>query len=84
MPKSYTKTCPSTLDEFILAREHFEEMIQRLQIKQLTNHHDEIENRLQKDEQELCRLLFQSALDVMARTVSLDPQYDAPDAGDAS
>ena len=42
-------------------------MIQRLQIKELTHHHhDEIENRLQKDGQELCRLLFQSALDVMA------------------
>ncbi len=54
MPESYTKTCSTTLDEFTLSREYFEEIIQRLQIEQLTNQDlDEVENGLQKDGQEL-------------------------------
>ncbi len=65
MEKAYTKTAPSTFDEFTATREYLEEVIRQLQSPEAANwRHDETEETIRQQGQELCRLLFQGALDV--------------------
>ncbi len=65
MDKAYTETAPSTFDEFTAAREYLEEVIGQLQSAEAANwRHDKTEKTIQQEGQELCRLLFQAALDV--------------------
>ncbi len=63
MEKGYTKSVPSTLDEFAAAREYLEQVIGQLQSPDaLKRRHDETEKTIQHEGQELCRLLYQAAL----------------------
>ncbi len=67
MEKAYTKSVASTFDEFTAAREHLEQVIGQLQSPEaLKRRHDETEETIRQEGQELCRLLFQAALDVRA------------------
>ncbi len=67
MEKAYTKSVASTFDEFTAAREHLEQVIGQLQSPDaLKRRHDETEETIRQEGQELCRLLFQAALDVRA------------------
>ncbi len=65
MEKAYTETVPSTFDEFTATREYLEEVISQLRSPEAANwRHDETEETLRQEGQELCRLWFQAALDV--------------------
>ena len=65
--KGYTKSVASTFDEFTAAREHLEQVIGQLQSPEaLKRRHDETEETIRQEGQELCRLLYQAALDVRA------------------
>ncbi len=67
MEKAYTKGISNTFDEFTAAREYLEQVIGQLQSPEaLKRRHDETEKTIQQEGQELCRLLFQAALDVRA------------------
>ena len=67
MEKAYTKSVASTFDEFTAVREYLEQVIGQLQTPEaLKRRHDETERTIQQEGQELCRLLFQAALDVRA------------------
>ncbi len=62
---AYTKTEVETLDEFSASRDFFNQVIEKLRKPDsLKLRHDETENLIHKDGQELCRLLFQASLDV--------------------
>jgi len=63
--KAYPKSAPSTFDEFTATREYLEEVIRQLQSPEAANwRHDQTEETIRQEGQELCRLLFQAALDV--------------------
>jgi hypothetical protein len=65
--EAYTKSVSNTLDEFTAAREYLEQVIGQLQSPEaLKRRHDETEETIRQEGQELCRLLFQAALDVRA------------------
>ncbi len=67
MEEGYTKSVSSTCDEFTASREYLEQVIGRLQLPEaLKRRHDETEKTIQQEGQELCRLLYQAALDVRA------------------
>ena len=69
MEKAYTKTVPSTFDEFTASRDYLEQVIRQLQSPEaLKRRHDETEKTIQQEGQELCRLLYQAALDVQANS----------------
>ncbi len=65
MKLAYTKTDIETFDEFSASREFFEQVVEKLRSPDsLKLRHDETENLIHRDGQELCRLLFQALLDV--------------------
>ncbi len=67
MQTAYTKSIPSTFDEFTASRDYLEQVIRQLQSPEaLKRRHDETEKTIQEEGQELCRLLYQAALDVRA------------------
>lgn len=65
MEKSYTSNESKTLDEFEAAREQLAMVIAQLQTPQASQwRHEQAEEFIHNQGQELCRLLFQGALDV--------------------
>ncbi len=67
MEEAYTKSAPSTFDEFTASRAYLEQVIRQLQSPEaLKRRHDETEKTIEHEGQELCRLLYQAALDVRA------------------
>lgn len=68
MEKAYTSNETKTLDEFMVAREQLEAIIAQLQMSDTVQwRHEQTEQYIHKQGQELCRLLLQGALDCRSR-----------------